>query len=48
LQFAKARNLHRDVPRVSHHCGESNDESQEQPRGWGPARREWAKHAPRI
>jgi hypothetical protein len=48
LQFTKTGNLHRDVPRIRHHRGESNDEPQEQARGWGAARRERAKHAPSI
>jgi len=48
LQFAKPRNLHRDVPRVRHYRGKSNDEPQEQTRGWRAARRKRSKHAPRI
>jgi hypothetical protein len=29
LQRAKTRNLHRDIPGIGDHCGESDDESQE-------------------
>ena len=48
LQFAKTRNLHRDVPGVGDHRGQSDEESQKQTRSWGAARRQWAKHTPRI
>ena len=48
LQFPQTRNLNRDVPRVSDNRSEGDEESQEQTRGWRPARGKRTKHAPSI